>query len=156
MNAVRTPLNVTLLTIFRLPGTTPSGAQVNGHPLRSLPSVHHDIHRYQRVDEPLPPSECVCLRARLSGVSVHVLLMALLCFASRLRPRLGGSHRQPRQDFLRGPREQNHHVATSDRTSCPAGPDPLQLHSADGAAQPQVGWRRSLRAARRSRTGVFS
>ncbi|XP_027877985.1 E3 ubiquitin-protein ligase HECW2 isoform X1 [Xiphophorus couchianus] len=30
---------------------------VNGHPVRSLPSVRHDIHRYQRVDEPLPPSE---------------------------------------------------------------------------------------------------
>ncbi|XP_024919297.1 E3 ubiquitin-protein ligase HECW2 isoform X5 [Cynoglossus semilaevis] len=33
------------------------GAQVIGHPVRSLPSVRHDIHRYQRVDEPLPPSE---------------------------------------------------------------------------------------------------
>uniref|UniRef100_A0A3Q3NPC0 HECT-type E3 ubiquitin transferase n=1 Tax=Labrus bergylta TaxID=56723 RepID=A0A3Q3NPC0_9LABR len=30
---------------------------VNGHPVRSLPSVRHDIHRYQRVDEPLPPWE---------------------------------------------------------------------------------------------------
>ncbi|KAM7380894.1 hypothetical protein PAMP_004164 [Pampus punctatissimus] len=30
------------------------GAPVNGHPVRSLPSVRHDIHRYQRVDEPLP------------------------------------------------------------------------------------------------------
>uniref|UniRef100_A0A7N6F8W7 HECT-type E3 ubiquitin transferase n=1 Tax=Anabas testudineus TaxID=64144 RepID=A0A7N6F8W7_ANATE len=29
---------------------------VNGHPVRSLPSVRHDIHRYQRVDEPLPPN----------------------------------------------------------------------------------------------------
>lgn len=36
-----------------------SGNCVNGHPVRSLPSVRHDIHRYQRVDEPLPPSECV-------------------------------------------------------------------------------------------------
>ncbi|KAM7407869.1 hypothetical protein PAMA_003570 [Pampus argenteus] len=32
------------------------GAPVNGHPVRSLPSVRHDIHRYQRVDEPLPPN----------------------------------------------------------------------------------------------------
>lgn len=47
-----------------------SGTHVNGHPVRSLPSVRHDIHRYQRVDEPLPPSECVCLHApyRLSVV----------------------------------------------------------------------------------------
>lgn len=36
-----------------------SGSCVNGHPVRSLPSARHDIHRYQRVDEPLPPSECV-------------------------------------------------------------------------------------------------
>ncbi|XP_041929210.1 E3 ubiquitin-protein ligase HECW2 isoform X1 [Alosa sapidissima] len=33
-------------------------AQVNGHQhVGSLPSVRQDIHRYQRVDEPLPPSE---------------------------------------------------------------------------------------------------
>ncbi|XP_023806623.1 E3 ubiquitin-protein ligase HECW2 isoform X2 [Oryzias latipes] len=32
------------------------GRHVNGHPVRSLPSVRHDIHRYQRVDEPLPPN----------------------------------------------------------------------------------------------------
>uniref|UniRef100_A0A3Q3X386 HECT-type E3 ubiquitin transferase n=1 Tax=Mola mola TaxID=94237 RepID=A0A3Q3X386_MOLML len=32
------------------------GTRVNGHPVRSLPSVRHDIHRYQRVDEPLPPN----------------------------------------------------------------------------------------------------
>uniref|UniRef100_A0A8D3B800 HECT-type E3 ubiquitin transferase n=1 Tax=Scophthalmus maximus TaxID=52904 RepID=A0A8D3B800_SCOMX len=31
-------------------------AHVNGHPVRSLPSVRPDIHRYQRVDEPLPPN----------------------------------------------------------------------------------------------------
>uniref|UniRef100_A0A674AXN2 HECT-type E3 ubiquitin transferase n=1 Tax=Salmo trutta TaxID=8032 RepID=A0A674AXN2_SALTR len=32
-------------------------AQVNGHQsVRSLPSVRHDIGRYQRVDEPLPPN----------------------------------------------------------------------------------------------------
>uniref|UniRef100_A0A667ZNL3 HECT-type E3 ubiquitin transferase n=1 Tax=Myripristis murdjan TaxID=586833 RepID=A0A667ZNL3_9TELE len=36
---------------FSCPGT-----QINGHPVRSLPSVRHDIHRYQRVDEPLPPN----------------------------------------------------------------------------------------------------
>ncbi|XP_024857872.1 E3 ubiquitin-protein ligase HECW2 [Kryptolebias marmoratus] len=35
-------------------GTT---AQVNGHQsVRSLPSIRHDISRYQRVDEPLPPN----------------------------------------------------------------------------------------------------
>uniref|UniRef100_A0A8C3G830 HECT-type E3 ubiquitin transferase n=1 Tax=Cyclopterus lumpus TaxID=8103 RepID=A0A8C3G830_CYCLU len=33
-----------------------SGSHVNGHPVCSLPSVRHDIHRYQRVDEPLPPN----------------------------------------------------------------------------------------------------
>ncbi|KAM6934415.1 E3 ubiquitin-protein ligase HECW2 [Xenentodon cancila] len=32
------------------------GTHINGHPVRSLPSVRHDIHRYQRVDEPLPPN----------------------------------------------------------------------------------------------------
>ncbi|KAK2839452.1 hypothetical protein Q5P01_013192 [Channa striata] len=36
--------------------TDGEGAHVNGHPVRSLPSVRHDIHRYQRVDEPLPPN----------------------------------------------------------------------------------------------------
>ncbi|KAM3585476.1 uncharacterized protein V6R79_018428 [Siganus canaliculatus] len=34
-----------------------AAAQVNGHQsVRSLPSVRHDISRYQRVDEPLPPN----------------------------------------------------------------------------------------------------
>uniref|UniRef100_A0A8C1D5A9 HECT-type E3 ubiquitin transferase n=2 Tax=Cyprinus carpio TaxID=7962 RepID=A0A8C1D5A9_CYPCA len=34
-----------------------ASAQVNGHQLmRSHPSVRHDISRYQRVDEPLPPN----------------------------------------------------------------------------------------------------
>ncbi|XP_051982606.1 E3 ubiquitin-protein ligase HECW2 isoform X5 [Xyrauchen texanus] len=38
-------------------GETGASAQVNGHqPMRSLPSVRHDISRYQRVDEPLPPN----------------------------------------------------------------------------------------------------
>ncbi|KAK9538089.1 hypothetical protein VZT92_005646 [Zoarces viviparus] len=32
------------------------GNHVNGHLVRSLPTVRHDIHRYQRVDEPLPPN----------------------------------------------------------------------------------------------------
>lgn len=36
---------------------TGGAAQVNGHQsVRSLPSVRHDISRYQRVDEPLPPN----------------------------------------------------------------------------------------------------
>lgn len=33
--------------------------------LRSLPSVRHDISRYQRVDEPLPPSKCVCVEQNI-------------------------------------------------------------------------------------------
>ncbi|XP_029461928.1 E3 ubiquitin-protein ligase HECW2 [Rhinatrema bivittatum] len=34
-----------------------AGCQANGHqPLRSLPSVRHDVSRYQRVDEALPPN----------------------------------------------------------------------------------------------------
>lgn len=37
-------------------------AQVSSHqPVRPLSSVRHDITRYQRVDEPLPPSMCVVL-----------------------------------------------------------------------------------------------
>ncbi|XP_035485654.2 E3 ubiquitin-protein ligase HECW2 isoform X8 [Scophthalmus maximus] len=33
-------------------------AQVNGHQsVRSLPSIRHDMNRYQRVDEPLPPTD---------------------------------------------------------------------------------------------------
>ncbi|XP_060888313.1 E3 ubiquitin-protein ligase HECW2 isoform X1 [Labrus mixtus] len=36
---------------------TGATAQVNGHlSVRSLPSIRHDISRYQRVDEPLPPN----------------------------------------------------------------------------------------------------
>ncbi|XP_051992909.1 E3 ubiquitin-protein ligase HECW2-like isoform X1 [Xyrauchen texanus] len=38
-------------------GETGASAQVNGHqPTRSIPSMCHDISRYQRVDEPLPPN----------------------------------------------------------------------------------------------------
>ncbi|XP_037399319.1 E3 ubiquitin-protein ligase HECW2 isoform X2 [Pygocentrus nattereri] len=38
-------------------GESGATAQVNGHqPVRSLPAVRHDISRYQRVDEPLPPN----------------------------------------------------------------------------------------------------
>uniref|UniRef100_A0A8C1TZF4 HECT-type E3 ubiquitin transferase n=1 Tax=Cyprinus carpio TaxID=7962 RepID=A0A8C1TZF4_CYPCA len=38
-------------------GETGASAKVNGHQLmRSHPSVRHDISRYQRVDEPLPPN----------------------------------------------------------------------------------------------------
>ncbi|XP_047659012.1 E3 ubiquitin-protein ligase HECW2 isoform X1 [Tachysurus fulvidraco] len=38
-------------------GELGASAQVNGHqPVRSLPAVRHDISRYQRVDEPLPPN----------------------------------------------------------------------------------------------------
>ncbi|XP_070850284.1 E3 ubiquitin-protein ligase HECW2 isoform X4 [Chaetodon trifascialis] len=46
-------------TITDRDGETSEGAtaQVNGHQsVRSLPSVRHDISRYQRVDEPLPPN----------------------------------------------------------------------------------------------------
>ncbi|KAM6958020.1 E3 ubiquitin-protein ligase HECW2 isoform 2-T2 [Tautogolabrus adspersus] len=36
---------------------TGATAQVNGHQsVRSLPTIRHDISRYQRVDEPLPPN----------------------------------------------------------------------------------------------------
>ncbi|CAL1598403.1 unnamed protein product [Knipowitschia caucasica] len=39
------------------PPDSGGGTQVNGHQtVRTLPSVHHDISRYQRVDEPLPPN----------------------------------------------------------------------------------------------------
>ncbi|XP_062866985.1 E3 ubiquitin-protein ligase HECW2 isoform X2 [Trichomycterus rosablanca] len=38
-------------------GMSGATAQVNGlQPVRSLPAVRHDISRYQRVDEPLPPN----------------------------------------------------------------------------------------------------
>ncbi|XP_036418733.1 LOW QUALITY PROTEIN: E3 ubiquitin-protein ligase HECW2 [Colossoma macropomum] len=38
-------------------GESGASASVNGHqPVRSLPAVRHDISRYQRVDEPLPPN----------------------------------------------------------------------------------------------------
>lgn len=44
---------------LRLPAAG-AAAQVNSHQsVRPLQSVRHDISRYQRVDEPLPPSECV-------------------------------------------------------------------------------------------------
>ncbi|XP_062861504.1 E3 ubiquitin-protein ligase HECW2 [Trichomycterus rosablanca] len=37
--------------------TDPGSTQLNGHQqVHSLPSVRQDIHRYQRVDEPLPPN----------------------------------------------------------------------------------------------------
>ncbi|KAI5107499.1 E3 ubiquitin-protein ligase HECW2-like isoform X1 [Silurus meridionalis] len=37
--------------------TDPGPTQLNGHQqVHSLPSVRQDIHRYQRVDEPLPPN----------------------------------------------------------------------------------------------------
>ncbi|XP_032361775.1 E3 ubiquitin-protein ligase HECW2 [Etheostoma spectabile] len=43
-------------------------AQVNGHQsVRSLPSVRHDISRYQRVDEPLPPSEYQSIRRTITN-----------------------------------------------------------------------------------------
>ncbi|XP_030634925.1 E3 ubiquitin-protein ligase HECW2 [Chanos chanos] len=38
-------------------GELGASAPVNSHqPMRSLPSVRHDVSRYQRVDEPLPPN----------------------------------------------------------------------------------------------------
>lgn len=44
--------------------------QINGDQrVSSLPSVRQDVHRYQRVDEPLPPSECV-----------YVFLYFRMCF----------------------------------------------------------------------------
>ena len=59
-------------------------------------------------------------------------LSALLLF------RLGGAHWQPRQDLLRGPRKQNHDVAAAHSSPCPTGAAEVQLHTADGAAQPAV------------------
>lgn len=55
-----------------------------------------------------------------------------------LLSRLGGTHRQPRQDLLRGPREQDHNVAAAHSAPRPAGAAEVQLHPADGAAEPQV------------------
>lgn len=55
-----------------------------------------------------------------------------------LLSRLGGAHRQPRQDLLCGPREQDHDVAAAHGAPRPAGAAEVQLHPADGAAEPQV------------------
>uniref|UniRef100_A0A8D0CVI1 E3 ubiquitin-protein ligase n=1 Tax=Sander lucioperca TaxID=283035 RepID=A0A8D0CVI1_SANLU len=52
-------LNIEMQPVLPTAGASPEsiiGTHVNGHPVRSLPSVRHDIHRYQRVDEPLPPN----------------------------------------------------------------------------------------------------
>ncbi|XP_031440177.1 E3 ubiquitin-protein ligase HECW2 isoform X2 [Clupea harengus] len=46
----------TFVTDTETEGSEAPGAQVNGHSVRSLPSVRQDIHRYQRVDEALPPN----------------------------------------------------------------------------------------------------
>ncbi|KAK0141752.1 E3 ubiquitin-protein ligase HECW2 [Merluccius polli] len=50
-------------------GEAGATAQINGHQSipRSLPSIRHDISRYQRVDEPLPPSECAHWEARIDS-----------------------------------------------------------------------------------------
>lgn len=52
--------------------------------------------------------------------------------------RLGGPHRQPRPDLLRGPRQPDHHLAAAHGAARPADPAEVQLRPADGAAEPQV------------------
>lgn len=52
--------------------------------------------------------------------------------------RLGGSGRQPRPHLLRGPCQQNHHVAAAHGAPRPTDLSEVQLHPADGAADPQV------------------
>lgn len=48
------------MTYFFLCVDAGATAQVSSHQsARPLSSVRHDITRYQRVDEPLPPSKCV-------------------------------------------------------------------------------------------------
>lgn len=52
--------------------------------------------------------------------------------------RLGGAHRQPRPDLLRGSRKQNHNVAAAHSSPRPAGAAEVKLHTANGAAEPEV------------------
>lgn len=52
--------------------------------------------------------------------------------------RLGGSGRQPRPHLLCRPCEQNHHVAEAHGAPRPTDLSEVQLHPADGAADPQV------------------
>lgn len=66
------------------------------------------------------------------------VMCAFLLPSTCVWTRLGGSYRQSRTDILRGPRQQNHDLAASHRSPRPADPPEVQLHSADGAAEPQV------------------
>lgn len=52
--------------------------------------------------------------------------------------RLGGSNRQPRADFLRGPCEQDNNVAAPHGSPSATDSPEIQFHTADGAAEPPV------------------
>lgn len=67
--------------VLSLPGTSP---QLNGHQaVRSLPSVRHDIGRYQRVDEPLPPSEKAFLCDGLGVCVFSVVTVSMFYYQTR-------------------------------------------------------------------------
>lgn len=65
-------------------------------------------------------------------------LLLLIPLRALLLFRLGGAHWQPRQDLLCGSRKQNHDVAAAHSSPCPAGAAEVQLHTANGAAEPAV------------------
>lgn len=66
------------------------------------------------------------------------LLRSRVQFFSRVcRSRLGGPCRQPRQSFLRGPRQPDHNLAETKQHVSPRNP-PFRIHPADGAAQQKV------------------
>lgn len=52
--------------------------------------------------------------------------------------RLGGSNRQPRPDFLRGPREQDNNVAATHSPPGPTDPPEVKFHPANGTAESPV------------------
>lgn len=90
---------------------------------------------------------CLCHQPRLTVLGrQRVLRLLHLMSTPPPRPslsfRLGGAYRQPRQDLLRGPREQDHDVAAAHGPAGPAGAAEVELHPADGAAEPAVrlGW----------------
>lgn len=65
-------------------------------------------------------------------------LLLLIPLDALLLFRLGGAHRQPRQDLLRGSCKQNHDVAAANSSPGPTGAAEVQLHPANGAAEPEV------------------
>ncbi len=66
----------------------------------------------------------------------HTLLSILIFHLSFFR--LGGSYWQSWSYLLCGSCEPHHHMAETHWPTCSSGSDPLQLHTADGATQPQV------------------